>query len=94
MKSTKPFWSRDIGLWAAYVALALIYAFDFALIVESGRLDKSATTGTIAWTAILFAFAWRKLGRSGWLGFFVGLAFGILAIPVLLFLVSAYRSMV
>lgn len=93
MNAKKSIWRRDIGLWLAFGSLVLLYAFLIVLFQAGVRLRSDVVIGVTGWTGVLFALAWRKLGRSGWAGFFIGVAFAVAFVPLLAFLVSTYRAM-
>jgi hypothetical protein len=85
-------WRRDIGLWVACAVPVLVYASIAGYVWGGGSLGRNEVINGIFWPGIAFAVYWRKSGRSGWLGFGVGLVFGLCSLVVLSIFTALVRG--
>lgn len=85
---------QAVGLagWTLVIVASLVYA-DFALTaLEERQFPLRPALSSLVFGGIAAAYIWRRRGRSGWVGFGLGLSAGILISLVLMVARGAVRA--
>lgn len=85
---------KSIGAvgWLLLSMLALLYVGIGLSLMDHTKISTNQLGGTVIWTGISLAYFWRRQGRSGLLGFVLGLVLAIALFVVSSLLAASLRG--